>query len=116
MVCDFAEAYGIFNYRSLPVPLIATLAVGLKDDSRVMMAASGMKVSQEKLLLAAIVDYLAILVWTKTKNGQKNKNKPKSLYEALTGEAKADNIVSFNSPEEFERARERILRGEADGN
>ena len=68
----------MFDYRRLPVPLIATLAVGLRDNSRVMMAASDTKVSGEKLLLAAIVDYLAILVWTKTTDGQKNKNKPKN--------------------------------------
>ena len=106
----------MFDYRRLPVPLIATLAVGLRDNSRVMMAASATKVSGEKFLLAAIVDYLAILVWTKTTDGQKNKNKPKSIYEALTGETKADDVVSFDSPEDFERAREKILRGEADGN
>ena len=105
----------MFDYRSLPVPLMATLAVGLRDDSRVKVAASDTRVSGERLLLAAIVDYLAILVWSKTKDGQKNKNKPKSLYEALTGKVKEDNIVSYNSPEDFERARERILRGGING-
>lgn len=105
----------MFDYRSLPVPLVATLAVGLRDDSRVKVAASDTRVSGERLLLAAIVDYLAILVWSKTKDGQKNKNKPKSLYEALVGKVKEDDIVSYNSPEDFERARERILRGGING-
>ena len=29
LICDFAETYGIYNYRALPVSLLATLAVGL---------------------------------------------------------------------------------------
>ena len=37
LICDFAETYHIFDYRSLPVKLAATLSAGLRDDSRSKM-------------------------------------------------------------------------------
>lgn len=111
-----AEAYGIFDYRHIPVQLLATLTLGLRDDSRVKMAISGISFSQERLILAAIADYLAVLVWSKTKDGQHNRNRPKSLYELFVGQQDRREIIAYSSPEEFEKAREKILRGEADGN
>ena len=35
LTCDMAETYGIFDIKRVPVRLLATLAVGLRDDSRV---------------------------------------------------------------------------------
>ena len=33
LICDFAETYHIYDYRSLDVEYAATLAYGLRDDS-----------------------------------------------------------------------------------
>ncbi len=33
LICDLAETYQIYNYKSLPARLVATLSVGLRDDS-----------------------------------------------------------------------------------
>ena len=35
LICDFAETYHIYNIYGMPVQYIATLAIGLRDDSRI---------------------------------------------------------------------------------
>jgi len=110
LICDLAETYGIFDYESLPVQTVATLSIGLRGDSRIKLAAAGRKVGTTDALLATIADYLAMIFWTKTKDGQKGRNRPKSIREALENGNKKDNeIVGFESVEEFEQAREALL-------
>jgi len=110
LICDLAETYGIFDMESLPVQTVATLSIGLRGDSRIKLAAAGRKVGTTDALLATIADYLAMIFWTKTKDGQKGRNRPKSIREALENGNKKDNeIVGFESVEEFERAREALL-------
>ena len=110
LICDLAETYGIFNMESLPVQTVATLSIGLRGDSRIKLAAAGRKVGTTDALLATIADYLAMIFWTKTKDGQKGRNRPKSIREALENGNKKDNeIVGFESVEEFEQAREALL-------
>ena len=41
LICDLAETYHIYDYRSLPVKLVATLSAGLRDDSRIKLKAAG---------------------------------------------------------------------------
>lgn len=117
LVCDLAEIYGIFDYRQLPADAVAAFSVGLRDDSRIKMALSGQKVSLGTILLAGVVDRLSILIWQKTKDGQNNSNRPQSLVESLTSEPKEREEVAFETSEDFEKAREEILKqlgGEAD--
>jgi hypothetical protein len=110
LICDLAETYGIFDYESLPVQTVATLSIGLRGDSRIKLAAAGRKVGTTDALLATIADYLAMIFWTKTKDGQRGRNRPKSIREALENGNKKDNeIVGFESVEEFEQAREALL-------
>jgi hypothetical protein len=110
LICDLAETYGIFDYESLPVQTVATLSIGLRGDSRIKLAAAGRKLGTTDALLATIADYLAMIFWTKTKDGQKGRNRPKSIREALENGNKKDNeIVGFESVEEFEQAREALL-------
>ena len=58
LTCDMAETYGVFDIKRVPVKLLATLAVGLREDSRVMMAKRGALVDNKTILLAQIVDML----------------------------------------------------------
>lgn len=115
LVCDFAETYGVYDWRSLPLQTAAALAVGLRGDSRIKMRLAGTKLTTTEYLLAVAVDYLALLWWVKTKDGQKGANRPKSIREMLTGDNegkdKGNDIVAFDSPEDFNAARERILKG-----
>jgi len=102
--------YHIYDYTQLPVKLLATLAAGLREDSRSAMSVSGMRVSPKDLLMAAAVDRLSLLVWSKTKDAEKGRKRPKSIVEALTKEEKKE-IMTFASAEEFEEARRKIING-----
>ena len=58
LICDFAETYHIYDYRSLPLRLVATLAAGLRDTSRIAMSTTEAKASTENTILAIIADHL----------------------------------------------------------
>lgn len=103
MICDLAETYHLFNYRDYPPKLVGTLVFGLKDDSRVKMFLTGAKVSIDRLIQARIADELAFLSWTKTKDAQKGRNRPKSIIQSLLGEPKKEEYATFETMEEFQR-------------
>ena len=75
-----------------------------------MMILSEQKVPTDTLLNAMIADRLNILVWMKTKDGSKGRNRPKSMVDALTGaeEQETRNALEkatvFNSGEELKKA------------
>lgn len=66
LICDMAETYKVFDLRALPVPMLATLAAGLRDDSRIKIKLSGARAATDTLLLASIADALNFLAWAKT--------------------------------------------------
>lgn len=113
MVCDMAETYQIFNYRGLSVQALATLVLGLRDNSRVKLKLAGMTVDTDTLLLAAAVDQLAFLSWTKTKDAQRGNNKPRSIASSLlhAAEKRKSDMVSFDTAADFDAFRNRILGG-----
>ncbi len=110
LICDLAETYGILDYKALPVEILATLSVGLRDDSRIKMKMAGVNIENSLLLLAAAVDRLTFIAWSKTKDAEKGINKPKSIVEELAGIRKDSDAEGFNTPEEYEAARNEIIR------
>lgn len=82
---------------------LAALSSGLGTNSRISQKINHIPVPLDTLLLARIVDGLNILIWQRTENGSKGRNRPKSLVDELmhTGESE---IEGFNSAEEFEAA------------
>ena len=109
LVCDLAEIYHIYDYKSLPLSRVATFAVGLRENSRIKMKMSGAKLPLDTMLLASIVDRLTVLAWMKTKDGADGINPPKSILYTLMQEEENSDIESFATPEEFERRRNEIL-------
>lgn len=110
LVCDLAETYGILDYKALPVPLLATLSSGLRDTSRIKMRVNGMRATTDTLMLAAAVDKLATLVWFKTKDAQRGRNRPESLVGMLLGEPTVNRpVIGFANAADFEAAKARIL-------
>lgn len=119
LICDFAETYHIYDYRALPIPYAAALACGLGENSRIKMHLSGAKVPIDTLLLAAIADRIGLLLWLNTQDGVKGANRPAPVLDALIGgndSGSENDIQSFSSADEFEAARNRIIRGEIHGN
>ena len=100
LICDFAETYHIYNIYELPVEYIATLAIGLRHNSRIMMAINGLKVDLNSLLLAHIADNTATNVYFKTKDAEKGRNRPKSFVKLLTSD-KSEIARGFDSGEDF---------------
>ena len=116
LVCDLAETYGILDYKALSVPLLATLASGLRDNARIKMKMSGQQISVDTMLLAALVDHMAMSVWMRSENAQKGRDKPQSVLALLTGQEQEEKSVGFATPEEYERKRAEIIKGGQRGN
>ena len=108
LICDLAETYHIYDYRSLPLKTVATLSAGLRDDSRIKLEAAEASVGLDTVILAAIADNLALL---RASMSSKNKGEPFLFSEAINGEKKKQKARGFKTGEEFEAALRRI-RGE----
>ena len=101
MVCDFAETYGVLDYRALPPATAATLAQGLPDNSRIKRKISGAgAVDTQTALLAIIADRVGLIAWMFSEAGQKGRDRPASILDTLTGKA-APADAGYDSAEEF---------------
>lgn len=109
LICDFAETYHIYDYKSLPLSRVAIFAVGLRENSRIRMKINNMKYTLETMLMASAVDRLSNMVWMQTKDGVNGINRPKSILSSLLKEEVANDIESFSTPEDFEKRRNEIL-------
>ena len=98
--------------ENYPVEYIATLAIGLKNDSRIKMKVSGMKINPEMLILARIADNTALNIYAKTKDAKTGRNRPKSLVEALM-EIKdpSKKPKEFENGDDFLKEWKRITNG-----
>ena len=114
LICDFAQYYGVHDYRGLKASHAAVLAVGLPEESRIKKRINEQRFDTQTLLLANIVDYLALDIWMKTADGHKGKNRPKSITKIFQGVQEkgeeGDHRV-FATAEAFEAERQRILMG-----
>lgn len=118
LICDLMETYGIYEYRQLPARRVAVFSVGLGDSSRIKRKLTGQKISNMELLLALAVDRLSLLVWLKTKDGAKGRNRPESILTALMSGPKKEKekeFKAFRNGKEFEEYRRKLLGGVNDG-
>lgn len=100
LICDFAETYQIYDYRSLPLKLAATLSAGLRDNSRIKLLMSDVSVSRETLLLAMIADRIEMFRYSFASKGTEQ---PVSIAERLLGETKKKKrAIGFKTHEEFD--------------
>ena len=111
LICDLAETYHILDYRSLPLSKVTIFSCGLREDSRIKMKMNEMNYSLNSILLAAIVDRLSFLAWTKTVDSQKGINRPLSIIDHLLGTKKE--VIGFETADDFKKEWKRIVeRGE----
>ena len=110
LLCDLAETYGIYDLRAVPVPTLAMLAAGLRDNSRIKTRLSGGRPPRSDLLLAAAVDRLSWLVWGMSEDAKRGANRPKSILATLLGEEEksSDDISTFETAEDFNAAWAKI--------
>lgn len=114
IICDLAQYYNIYDYHSYRPSYIYILVDGLRDDSRFKLKLNGMKTTMDTMLNAITCDYLAKLWWSKTEDAEHGTNKPISILLQLLEEDNAENNEKdgFDSVEEFNNARSRLLRKE----
>lgn len=110
--CDLAEVYHIYDYRALNPDRVALFSIGLREDSRIKLKLSGQQYPLEIILLASAVDRLSLLVWSKSKDAEKGRNKPVSIVEKLTQSKVERDYLVFDSPEAFEQAMAEINQKE----
>lgn len=108
LICDLAETYHIYNYRDFRPSYIAILAVGLGADSRIKKAISGETLDTSELMMATIIDQLNLIIWSKTKDAEKGRTRPKSILQRI----KKSEVSAYQSPQAWEEARQRIIGGE----
>ena len=108
LICDLAEVYHIYDYKSLPLSKVAILSIGLRDNSRIKMKMNDVEYPFETILLAAALDRLSFLAWTKTVDSQKGINRPKSVIDEMIGVKNKEELIGYESGQDFMRAWKEI--------
>ena len=93
-----AETYHIYDYRAMPVKLLATLVSGLGQDSRTYKSITKMP-TENTLLISLLIDQIAVLNY-RLFGG---KNPPKSIYKMLIGEDTEEAEDGYSTAEDFEK-------------
>lgn len=113
LICDLAETYHIYDYRSLPLHMVGIFACGLRPDSRIGMRISNSKLTTDQTILALIADNTRALAWLNSADGAKGVNRPKSLIAALLDEQMEErDIETFESGQDFDDEWRRLTGGE----
>lgn len=110
MTCDMAEYYHILDWEELPVQKLAALVSGLPPYSRSKKQMSGQEYDNQTLLMAMLLDGVNTIAWMMSEDGHAGKNRPKSIYQNLVGNEPEKEIQAYLSAEDFEAARNEILR------
>lgn len=100
LICDFAETYHIYDYRSLPLSLASTLAAGLRDNSRVAMSTTDVKASTTNTILSIIADRLGVIQAVLCDE----RKAPPSIFRALYNldeEESSSKVKRFQNGEDF---------------
>lgn len=111
LICDFAETYHIYDYRALPVSYAATLAYGLRSDSRIRLKLGEVKEEVPCFISAAkAADCLALFV-------NSLREEPEECPALLTdiiygrGQKEEQKKTSYSSGEDFRNAWENLTKG-----
>ena len=116
LICDFAETYHIYDYRALPVHYAATLAYGLRCDSRIRLKLGEVKEEVPCFISAAkAADYLALIVNSLREEPEEC---PALLTDIIYGRAQKEEQkkTSYSSGEDFRSAWAKLTKGrDSDG-
>lgn len=110
LICDLAETYCIYDYRSLPAKLAATYSAGLREDSRIKMLMRGDLLGDgTRMLVGMVYDALVAMSWAG--EGKPPQIALDAMYNGRLPEKAEEKkqTKSFDSPEEYERARKKII-------
>ena len=111
LICDLAQYYHVFDYRSMTVEFVVTLSAGLPEDSRIMRKLSKRNISKSELMLAAIYDDLNAYLYSMTSNAKHGINRPASIVDRWLNITDQQENMAFDSVNSYEKAKHRILGG-----
>lgn len=116
LICDFQQFYQV---SLLPILIddlerASVLAWGLPDESRIKRLISKQPVDNQTLLMAYMLDDLNFIAWSKTKDAEKGKNKPKSVVESLYKDK--TETSAYLTADDWQKARAKILKDIQNGN
>lgn len=109
LYCDLAEYYGLYEWESIGLLNLATLACGLRDEARIKLKMSKSKIKNDTLLLAGILDRLSLLLYAQTKDAKHNRNRPKMILDMINKTEDKNQV--FYTSEDFMRKRKEIING-----
>lgn len=92
---------------SLPADVVATLVLGLRDDSRVKMALRGERYTFEQIMAVKQYDALQIVAYLQTDDARKGRRRPKMLMDELVKRSAPSEFQSFDTFEELQQAIDR---------
>ena len=96
--------------KNLSPQQISLFLFGLRDESRLKMKLANRKVSDQKILLSIIADNLNLLLWSKTKDGQRNRHRPKSIFNTFINIEQKEEYKVFYDSHEFMKERESLMK------
>lgn len=111
VICDFAETYHVLDVWALPVPLMAALASGLREDSRIRMKMAGYRSLPTQMVLARLSDEVTLFRYGFTKDAQDGKNHPVLCTDYMVPYKEKKKTKGFNSGEDFLAAWVNITKG-----
>jgi hypothetical protein len=112
LICDLAETYHILDYTALPVPLLATLSSGLRDDSRIKMKMSGIKPIPLNIMVARAADEISLFRYGFMDDAIHGRNMPDLFMTEMLEERNHENDAEgFTSGAEFDRAWSEAIKG-----
>ena len=109
VICDLAETYHIYDYRALPVTLLATLCCGLRENSRIRMKLEELHPVPVEFMVARAADDIAAIRYALT--AKKGDETPEFYTDLILGKVKQKKASGFATVEDYERAKQEILSG-----
>lgn len=108
LICDFAEYYRIYDLWTLPARYVSILAIGLSDSSRIKESLSSTPIDLKEIILAAILDQVALINYRYTDGV----DLPESMVAKLLNKTPEEgNTIEFSSAEEYKLARDKLING-----
>lgn len=114
LISDLAETYQIYDYQQLPLSTVAAFSCNLRNDSRIKLKMNQQAVPVNTQVLMGILDAVNLLLWSRSKDAEHGAKRPQSILDAVMGNQKkqsADSAATFDSGEDFERIRNRLITG-----
>lgn len=99
----------MYDFRELPLLTTARLACGLTADSRAWRKIRGEELRFGERMTVLMFDVLAQIRFYAARGAGYKAAFPKALYTELTGAKSEKNTDGFDSAEDFERERQRIM-------